>query len=108
DTEPLLDFRTGQNERGTWGTYVAVDQKVYSEPDPYGAQGLSLFAAYHYAPPDMNPQTNFVDLGAVYVGLIPTRDIDVAAFFFAYGWFPHHLPPPPPPRGKPPPPAARP
>jgi len=35
----------------------------------------------------MNAQTNFVDLGAVYVGLIPTRDIDVAGFFFAYGWF---------------------
>ena len=87
DTEPLLDFRTGQNERGTWGMYGAVDQKVYSEPAPYGAQGLSLFAAYHYAPPDMNAQTNFVDLGAVYVGLIPTRDTDVTGFYFAYGWF---------------------
>ena len=87
DTEPLKDFRTGSNERGTWGMYVAVDQKVYSEPDPDGAQGLSLFAAYHHAPPDVNAQTNFVDLGAVYVGLIPTRDTDVAGFFFAYGWF---------------------
>jgi len=87
DTEPLRDFRTGQTERGTWGMYVAVDQKVYSEPGPDGLQGLSLFAAFHHAPPDMNAQTNFVDLGAVYVGLIPTRDADVAGFFFAYGWF---------------------
>ena len=87
DTEALKDFRTGQDEHGTWGIYVAVDQKVYGEPDPTGAQGLTLFAAYHYAPPDVNTQTNFVDLGAVYVGLIPMRDADVAAFFFAYGWF---------------------
>jgi porin len=86
DTEPLTDFHSESLKRGTWGMYVAVDQKIYTEPQG-GVQGLTLFAAYHYAPPDVNQQTNFVDLGAVYVGLIPTRDDDVAGFFFAYGWF---------------------
>ena len=87
DTEPLKDYSSGLNERGTWGTYVAVDQTVYSEGDPAGAQGLTLFAAFHHAPPDVNPQTNFVDCGAVYVGLIPGRDTDIAGFYFADGWF---------------------
>src|SRR6185369_10248836 len=70
------------------GTYVGIDQKVSSEyDDSTGAQGLSLFAAFHHAPPDVNAQTNFVDAGAVYVGLIPGRDTDVTGLFFAYGAF---------------------
>lgn len=87
DTEPLKDFRSGENERGTWGTYIAIDQKVWSEDDATGAQGLSLFAAFHHAPPDVNAQTNFFDAGAVYVGLIPGRDTDVTGLYFAYGSF---------------------
>jgi len=87
DTESLQNFRTGMTERGTWGTYVAVDQMVWGEADPMGAQGLSLFAAFHHAPPDVNTQSNFVDCGAVYVGLIPERDTDVTGLYFAYGWF---------------------
>jgi porin len=87
DSEPLKEFSTGLNERGTWGTYVGIDQKIWAEGDPAGAQGLSLFAAFHHAPPDVNAQTNFVDFGAVYVGLIPGRDLDVTGFYFAYGWF---------------------
>jgi len=87
DTEPLKDFSSGLNERGTWGTYVGIDQKIWGEDDPTGAQGLSLFAAFHHAPPDVNPQTNFVDFGAVYVGPIPGRDADITGFYFAYGWF---------------------
>ena len=50
DTEPLTEFSSGMTERGTWGTYVGVDQKVWAENDPTGAQGLSLFAAFHHAP----------------------------------------------------------
>jgi porin len=87
DTEPLKNFATGLNERGTWGTYIGIDQKVWAEGDPNGVQGLSLFAAFHHAPSDVNSQTNFLDCGAVYVGLIPGRDTDVAGFYFAYGWF---------------------
>jgi porin len=60
---------------------------VWDEGDSSGAQGLSLFAAFHHAPPDVNAQTNFVDAGAVYVGLIPGRDTDVTGLFFAYGAF---------------------
>ena len=86
DTEPLTDFQSGAKERGTWGIYFAVDQKVYAEADPAGAQGLTLFAAYHHAPPDVNAQTNFFDFGAVYQGLIPGRDTDILGFYLAYGW----------------------
>ena len=87
DTEPLREFRIGLSERGTWGAYFGIDQKVWNEGDPNGAQGLSLFAALHHAPDDVNAQTNFVDCGAVYVGLIPGRDTDITGFYFATGWF---------------------
>jgi porin len=91
DTEPLTEFSTGLKERGTWGTYVGIDQKIWAVGDPTGARGLSLFAAFHHAPPDVNAQTNFVDCGAVFVGLIPGRDTDITGFFFANGWFSRDL-----------------
>ena len=91
DTEPLTNFSSGMTERGTWGTYVGVDQKIWAENDPAGVQGLFLFAAFHHAPADVNSQTNFVFFGAVYVGLIPDRDADVTGFYFARGWFSNEL-----------------
>jgi porin len=91
DTEPLTHFSSGMTERGTWGTYVGVDQKIWAENDPAGVQGLFLFAAFHHAPADVNSQTNFVFFGAVYVGLIPGRDTDVTGVYFARGWFSNEL-----------------
>lgn len=86
DTEPLKDFGTGLLERGTWGIYVALDQQVYAERGGEDGQGLSLFTAFHHAPPDVNTQTDFFDFGAVYQGAIPGRDTDVLGFFVAHGW----------------------
>src|SRR6185295_6805816 len=54
DNEPLTDFRSGQNERGTWGAYLALYQKLYNEGGVASPEGLSTFAVLHYAPPDVN------------------------------------------------------
>ena len=85
DTEPRLDFKTGLQERGTGGFYLAFDQMVWREPDTTD-QGPTPWITFHWAPPDKNPQTWFVNWGVVYRGMIPGRDDDVAGLYGAYGY----------------------
>lgn len=87
DNEPLTDFHTGLDERGTWGMYLALDQQISGEVGEHAQEGLSIFTAVHYAPPDVNAMQWFADVGFVYDGLFPTRDEDIAGFFVAYGEF---------------------
>jgi porin len=58
---------------------------LYRESEASPHEGLSAWVAFHWAPPDRNPQTYFVDWGLVYEGLIPGRDSDIAGFYGAYG-----------------------
>jgi porin len=85
DTEPLTVFRTQTTRRGTQGFYVGFDQMVFQEEGTRGQQALTAFAAYTWAPDDVNRFTQFVMWGAVYVGLIPERDDDVTGLFGAWG-----------------------
>jgi porin len=87
DAEPLVNFRSAETQRGTWGIYLACDQMLYQETLTSPGEGLSAFFAVAYAPPDVNFQQYFVDWGLAYQGLIPGRDTDIAGFFGAYGRF---------------------
>jgi porin len=86
DTEPVTVFSSGEPERGNGGFYVAFDQMLWQESAATPTQGLSAWLAFHWAPPDRNPQTRFVSWGLVYPGFIPGRDDDVAGFYGAYGY----------------------
>src|SRR5262249_15497254 len=69
----------------TGGFYIAFDQMVWREPGS-ADQGPTPWIAFHWAPPDKNPQTWFVNWGVVYRGMIPGRDGDVAGVYGAYGY----------------------
>jgi len=84
DNEPLTEFSSGEQERGTYSLYLAFDQMLYQVSGPLG---LTAFVTLHYAPPDVNPFVWFADAGAVYQGLFPSRPNDLAGIYVAYGRF---------------------
>ena len=62
-------------ERGSHGVYALAERAVFAERlDP--AQGLAAFVRGGWADPELNPFGGFVAAGAVYTGLVPTRDVD--------------------------------
>jgi len=89
DSEPRLQFRTGQMRGGTWQMYVTGQQRLLRRPE--GAtnphQGLWSFLAFTYAPPKMNTDEYFADAGLLYFGLIPHRPYDELGLFGVWGQF---------------------
>ena len=89
DSEPVLNFQSGQTRGGTWQMYVTAQQRLLPRPD--GAtnphQGLWGFAAFTYAPPKMNTDEYFWDAGLLYFGLIPHRPSDELGLFGIWGQF---------------------
>jgi porin len=89
DSEPRLQFRTGQMRGGTWQMYVTGQQRLLRRPvgatNPH--QGLWSFLAFSYAPPKMNTDEYFWDAGLLYFGLIPHRPEDEAGLFGIWGQF---------------------
>jgi porin len=84
-------FDGGTDDRSS-GAYLLVDHTLYREnpDDEDDAQGLSLFALYGLADDAVAEAPHHVVAGAVYTGLIPTRDADsiglaAGAAFFADG-----------------------
>jgi len=73
EPKPLTEFSTGLSERGTWGTYLAIDQR--SGPQAIRpARGVSPCSRrFITRPPTSMRRRNSFDCGAVYVGLIPDR-----------------------------------
>jgi porin len=69
-----------------YGFYVLVDQPLYLEPSAKDAsgQGLVMFFEYSWTPQDRNQINQFFSTGAMYTGLIPTRDSDEIGFGMTY------------------------
>ena len=89
DSEPRLQFETGQKRGGTWQIYLTGQQRLLRRPE--GAvsahQGLWGFLALTYAPPEMNMLEYFGDAGLLYFGLIPHRPNDEIGLFGLWGDF---------------------
>jgi porin len=77
--------------RGNYGFYVLVDQMVYREDGPQHTQGLTPFVTVTFAPSNRNTFPLFFSAGLVYLGPIPGRDNDTAAFGLGYGKFSKNL-----------------
>ncbi len=89
DSEPRLQFKTGQMRGGTWQIYLTGQQRLLRLPEgaTYPHQGLWGFLALTYAPPKMNTLEYFADAGLVYFGLIPNRPNDELGLFGLFGQF---------------------
>jgi porin len=74
---------TPRRHAGNWGVYGVADQKVWREPGTED-QGASLFLRLGGAPGDRNSIDLYVDGGAGWKGLIPTRDADVLTLGIAF------------------------
>jgi len=89
DSEPRLNFESGQMRGGTWQIYLTGQQRLL--PRPEGAtnshQGFWGFLALTYAPPKMNQLEYFADGGLLYFGLIPRRPNDEIGLFGIWGQF---------------------
>ena len=84
DSEKLLDLKTGLTDRGTWGIYGLAEQMIYAENQKY-IEGLSIWLALSYAPPDLNIIQFMASGGLSYRGLFPGRTNDALSFISAYG-----------------------
>lgn len=93
DSEKFPDFSdpAPAQSRGNYGLYVMADQMVYREGGPKSQQGLTLFTALTFAPSHVNTFPFYVMGGAVYQGLFPGRDRDVAALAVSYAKFSKYL-----------------
>lgn len=71
---------------GTEGWYAILDQTLWCEnPDQADDdQGISMYASYAYADPDVSEVTDNINFGAVWRGVIPTRDDDILGFGWNY------------------------
>jgi porin len=89
DSEPRLQFETGQLRGGTWQIYLTDQQRLLRRPENATSlhQGLWGFVALTYAPPKMNTLQYFTDAGLLYFGLIPDRPKDEVGLFGIWGQF---------------------
>ena len=70
------NYLTGELTSGNTTYYILADLGIYSEGESSN-QGLSLFGSYIYNPDEeLAGLTHFYNLGFVYKGLIPGRDLD--------------------------------
>jgi porin len=91
DTETLTNIQTGADQRETWGAYMMGEQMVYGEDDSY-SNGLWVWLALSYAPPDVNDVTFMAAGGLSYVGPFAARPNDTLSFVAAAGVFSTYLP----------------
>ena len=83
----FAQFGSVEKTSGSYGFYVHGDQMVYQEK-PGSDQGLTFWAASGLYPQENISVMPFqVNVGAIYKGLIPTRDNDRAIFGVIYGRF---------------------
>ena len=93
DSEPRLQFESGQYRGGTWQIYLTDQQRLLRRPENAinAHQGLWGFLALTYAPPKMNMLQYFTDAGLLYFGLIPGRPKDELGLFGIWGQFSNDL-----------------
>jgi porin len=87
DSEPRLNFESGNYRSGTWTIYAMGQQKLYlpSPADPH--RGPSAFVVFSYSPPAMNTLEYFASGGVVYKGLFASRRKDALGLFGILGVF---------------------
>ena len=90
DTELLTNLATGVDQRNTWGLYAMGEQMIYSENDAHD-QGLWVWLALSYAPPDVNEIQFMAAGGLSYTGLFPNRPDDSLSLLAAAGVFSDRL-----------------
>lgn len=90
DTERLTNLETGAGQRNTWGIYAMGEQMVYSE-NQADDQGLWVWLALSYAPPDVNEIEFMAAGGLSYTGLIPNRPDDTVSLVAVTGVFSDRL-----------------
>jgi porin len=80
-------FGTTERAGNSYGFYWHADQMVFQE-SPGSDQGLTLWSAFVLSPQQNIAKLPFqVNGGAIYKGLIPTRDNDYTCFGIVYGKF---------------------
>jgi porin len=88
DSRPYSGEFIHPTHHANGGFYAIIDQVVYREApfvDPKSSnQGLSVFARCSIAPADRNLVAFYLDGGCNYLGLLPTRDSDVAGIAVSY------------------------
>ena len=93
-TKDFEDRGGGAAHHGQLGLYAlgeyqlyregpSLDENLPKEPPAEPGQGLSAFARFGVADPDINATHYFVGAGVTYAGLFPRRDDDVFGFGFA-------------------------
>ena len=83
-TGDFNSFVTGNPISGNTSYYILADTGLYSE-DEGTNQGLSLFGSYVFNKKDkIAGLTDFYNIGMVYKGLIPGRDIDKLGVNFVF------------------------
>jgi porin len=89
DSEPRLNFESGELRGGTWQIYLTGQQRLLPRPKDAtnSHQGFWGFLALTYAPPKMNQLEYFADGGLLYFGLIPGRPKDELGLFGVWGQF---------------------
>lgn len=93
-TAAFDNFQTGGRSWGNWGLYATAAQMVYREPGGMGGEeGLTLFGAVTYFPPDRNYVPWFFTAGAFYQGLVPGRPRDQCGTVFSCAFFSEDLGP---------------
>lgn len=90
DTELLTNLATGAAQRNTWGVYAMGEQMIYRETNA-PEQGLWLWLALSYAPPDVNEIQYMAAGGLSYSGLLPNRPDDSLSFIATAGVFSDRL-----------------
>ena len=90
DDEQLQNLKTGRTERGTWGIYGLAEQMIYAENEEY-EEGLSIWLALSYAPPDLNLIQFMAAGGLSYQGLFHGRSNDALSFISGYGRYSRDL-----------------
>ena len=80
-------FGSTQTATNSYGFYWHADQMVWQE-SPGSDQGITLWSAFVLSPQQNIAKVPFqANAGAVYKGLIPTRDQDYTILGFVYGNF---------------------
>ena len=80
-------FGTTERASNSYGFYAHADQMIFQE-SPGSDQGITLWSALVFSPQQNIAKLPFqVNGGAIYKGLIPTRDDDYTCFGIVYGKF---------------------
>lgn len=75
------------------GVYAGMNPIIYKENknDPDDTQGLSFVGQFGWAPQDRNPVTATYALGALYQGILPKRDRDIAGLGTGFAVFSKYI-----------------